>query len=130
LNPGFSPDPTSGVSAGCSTSKIAPGTPLGTPQHWYDPCAFSRPAPGTFGNLGRNTITGPGFDDIDASIAKFFKPTERINLQFRAEFFNLLNHANFYLPGRNALGGSAGVVPKLVSSPGGRLTQLGLKVIF
>jgi len=130
LNAGFSPDPTSGTSAGCSTSKIAPGTPLGTPLHWYDPCAFSRPAAGTFGNLGRNTLTGPGLDDIDASIQKTFNPSERINLQFRAEFFNLLNHANFYLPGRNALGGSAGVFTKLISSPGGRLTQLGLKVIF
>jgi hypothetical protein len=128
LKPGFSPDPTSGVSVGCG--KIAPGTPLRTPTLWYDPCAFSRPAPGTYGNLGRETITGPGFDDIDASIAKVFKPTERINLQFRAEFFNILNHANFFLPGRNVFAGSAGTITKLVSSPGGRLTQLGLKVIF
>jgi len=128
LKPGFSPDPTSGVSAGCG--KIAPGTPLGTPTLWYDPCAFSRPAAGTFGNLGRETITGPGLDDIDASISKTFKPSERLNVQFRGEFFNLLNHANFYLPGRNVFAGSAGVATKLISSPGGRLTQLGLKVIF
>ena len=128
LNPGFSSDPTSGVSAGCG--KIAKGTPLQTPTLWYDPSAFSRPAPGTYGNLGRETITGPGFSDIDASIAKLFKPSERINLQFRAEFFNILNHANFFLPGRNVFAGSAGTITKLVSSPGGRLTQLGLKVIF
>src|SRR5579864_180004 len=128
LKPGFSPDPTSGVSVGCG--KIAPGTPLQTPTLWYDPCAFSRPAAGTFGNLGRETITGPGLDDIDASISKTFKPSERINLQFRAEFFNILNHANFFLPGRNVFAGSAGTITKLVSSPGGRLTQLGLKVIF
>jgi hypothetical protein len=128
LNPGFSPDPTSGVSAGCRG--VAKGTPLGTPTLWYDPCAFSRPAPGTFGNLGRNTIMGPGYDEIDASIAKLFKPSERINVQFRAEFFNLLNHANFYEPGFNVFNGSAGHITKLISSPGGRLTQLGLKVIF
>jgi len=128
LNPGFSPDPTSGVSAGCRG--VAKGTPLGTPTLWYDPCAFSRPVPGTFGNLGRNTITGPGYDEIDASIAKLFKPNERINVQFRAEFFNLLNHANFYEPGFNVFNGSAGHITRLISSPGGRLTQLGLKVIF
>jgi hypothetical protein len=128
LKPGFSPDPTSGVSAGCG--KIAQGTPLQTPTLWYDPCAFSKPAAGTFGNLGRETITGPGLDDIDASISKTFKPSERLNVQFRGEFFNLLNHANFYLPGRNVFAGSAGVATKLISSPGGRLTQLGLKVIF
>jgi len=134
LNPGFSPNPTSGVSAGCG--KIAKGTPLGTPTLWYDPCAFSRPTPGTYGNLGRNTITGPGYDEIDASIAKVFKPSERINVQLRGEFFNLLNHANFYEPGFNiftgsgAYSGGAGHITKLISSPGGRLTQLGLKVIF
>src|SRR5579863_1433316 len=134
LNPGFSPNPTSGVSAGCG--KIAKGTPLGTPTLWFDPCAFSKPAPGTYGNLGRNTITGPGYDEIDASIAKLFKPSERINVQLRGEFFNLLNHANFYEPGFNiftgsgAYSGGAGHITKLISSPGGRLTQLGLKVIF
>jgi hypothetical protein len=134
LNPGFSPNPTSGVSAGCG--KIAKGTPLGTPNLWYDPCAFSRPAPGTYGNLGRNTLTGPGYDEIDASIAKTFKPSERVNVQFRGEFFNLLNHANFYEPGFNvftgggAYSGGAGHITKLISSPGGRLVQLGLKVLF
>jgi len=134
LNPGFSNNPTSGVSVGCG--KIPAGTPLGTPTLWYDPCAFSDPAKGTYGNLGRNTITGPGYDEVDASLAKFFKPTERINVQFRAEVFNLADHANFYEPGFNIFTGSggysggAGHITKLISSPGGRLIQLGLKVTF
>jgi hypothetical protein len=134
LNPGFSNNPTSGVSAGCG--KIPAGTPLGTPTLWYDPCAFSDPAKGTYGNLGRNTMTGPGYDEVDASLAKFFKPTERINVQFRAEVFNLADHANFYEPGFNIFTGSggysggAGHITKLISSPGGRLIQLGLKVTF
>lgn len=128
LNPGFSPNPTSGVSAGCKG--VAAGKPLGTPTLWYDPCAFSKPTPGTYGNLGRNTMTGPGYDEIDASIAKVFKPSERINVQLRGEFFNLLNHANFYEPTFNVFSGAAGHITKLISSPGGRLTQLGLKVIF
>ena len=142
LNPGFSNDPTSGSTLGCTLngSKILPG-PLGPPPHlWYDPCAFSVPAPGTYGNVGRETLTGPGFDDVDASLAKMFKPSERINVQLRAEVFNLLGHANFWVPGYNVFSGtvsakpkysgSAGTMSKLVQTPGGRLIQLGLKVIF
>jgi hypothetical protein len=143
LNPGFSNDPTHGVTKGCTLngSKIATGLPLGPPPGlWYDPCAFSLPAPGTYGNLGRNTLTGPGLDDIDASLAKLFKPSERINVQFRAEVFNLLDHANFWVPGYNVFSGATGKTPKysgsaatmskLVQTPGGRLIQLGLKLLF
>jgi hypothetical protein len=132
LNPGFSNNPTSGVSAGCKVgSRVIPaGTPLGTASLWYDPCAFSKPAPGHYGNLGRNTITGPGYDEVDASLEKIFKPIERVNVQFRAEVFNLLDHANFYIPGFNAFSGSGGVVTALTSYPGGRIIQLGVKVLF
>ena len=128
LNPGFSNDPTHGVTAGCAG--VPAGQQLGTPDLWYDPCAFSRPAAGTYGNLARNTITGPGFNNVDFSADKIFKATERINLQFRAEIFNLLDQAHFYAPGFNVFSGSAGHVSKLISSPGGRLTQLGLKITF
>jgi len=103
---------------------------LGTPDLWYDPCAFSKPAPGTYGNLGRNTITGPGLFNTDFSADKVFKPTERINVQFRAEIFNLFGQAHFYAPGFNVFSGSAGHITTLISSPGGRLTQLGLKLTF
>src|SRR5262249_59114642 len=92
------------VTRGCTfgTVTIAPGQPLGTPDRWYDPCAFAAPVPGTYGNLGRNTLTGPGFDDVDASLAKVFKPSgERLNVQLRAEVFNLFDHANFYVPSYN-----------------------------
>ena len=132
LNPGFSNNPTSGVSAGCKIGSrtIAAGTPLGTPSLWYDPCAFSRPAPGHYGNLGRNTLTGPGLQQVDASLQKIFKPTERMELQARAEVFNLFDHANFYLPGYNVFSGSAGVISRLISYPGGRIMQFGLKLSF
>jgi hypothetical protein len=134
LKPGFSPDPTHGVSAGCG--KIPQGTPLGTPDLYFDPCAFSRPAPGTYGNLGRNTLTGPGLFNIDASLEKVFKPNERLNVQFRTEVFNLLDQAHFYAPrfnifsGRGAYSGSAGQITSLISTPGGRLMQFGLKLVF
>jgi Carboxypeptidase regulatory-like domain/TonB dependent receptor len=132
LNPGFSNNPTSGVSAGCTIGKnvIAAGTPLGTPDLWYDPCAFSKPAAGTYGNLGRNTLTGPPLYNVDFSADKGFKLTEAWNLQFRAEIFNLLDEAHFYAPGFNVFSGSAGHITRLISSPGGRLVQFGLKLAF
>src|SRR2546429_1545777 len=108
LNPGFSNDPTSGVTAGCTFGKttIPAGIPLGTPDRYYDPCAFSLPAAGTYGNLGRNTLTGPGLSNVDVSLDKVFKPTERMNVQFRAEVFNIFNRTNFYAPGWNVFSGT------------------------
>jgi hypothetical protein len=76
-------------------------------------------------------LTGPGFDDIDASLAKTFKPSgEQLNVQFRAEVFNLFDHANFYAPAFNVFSGSAGHITRLVSTPGGRLIQLAVKITF
>jgi hypothetical protein len=128
LNPGYSNNPTSGVTQGCAGVKA--GQKLGTPDLWFDPCAFSRPAAGTYGNLGRNTMTGPGFYNFDFSADKLFKPSERINVQLRAEIFNLFDQAHFYAPGFNVFSGSAGHITRLISSPGGRLIQLGAKITF
>jgi hypothetical protein len=134
LNPGFSDNPTSGVTAGCKG--VAAGQRLGTPELWYDPCAFSAPPLGTYGNLGRNTLTGPRLLNVDFSADKTFKPSERIDVQFRAEIFNLLDQAHFYEPGFNvftksgAIQGNAGAIKTLISTPGGRLIQFGLKVAF
>jgi hypothetical protein len=71
---------------------------LGTVERWYDPTAFALQAPGTFGNLARNTLTGPGLVSFDLSLAKTFKIVEKLNAQFRAEAFNLANHPNFGMP--------------------------------
>jgi hypothetical protein len=106
---GFSTNPSHGVSAGCTG--IAAGTPLGTPTNWFDPCAFVAPAAGTYGNLGRNTIIGPGIQNIDMALSKVFKPTERLNVTFRAEMFNIFNHANFGLPNTVALNSSGNPNP-------------------
>ena len=65
---------------------------------YLNPAAFSQPADGTFGNLGRNAIYGPGFHNLDFSVTKDFPIREPIVLQFRAEFFNLFNHPNYALP--------------------------------
>ena len=81
--------------------------PVNTPEtveRWFDIAAFT--AVNTFGNLGRNVITGPTFNNTDFSIIKNTVFRERIRLQFRAEFFDLFNHANFGQPG-NLVGTTA-----------------------
>jgi hypothetical protein len=68
------------------------------PSGWLNPAAFSLPSTGTFGNLGRNTFFGPGFQQIDFSLLKDFKIFEKGKLEYRAEFFNVFNHPNFDQP--------------------------------
>jgi carboxypeptidase family protein/TonB-dependent receptor-like protein len=79
-------------------SCTAPGQ-VRTTQNWFNPCAFASPA-GFFGTEGRNVLTGPGFTDIDFSLAKSMAlGSETHRLQFRGDFFNLFNHPNFDIPG-------------------------------
>jgi hypothetical protein len=65
---------------------------------WFNPAAFTLAPLGTFGNSGRLSLRGPGFQDTDMSITKDTKIREGMNLQFRAEFFNLFNHTNWGVP--------------------------------
>ncbi|HTW65098.1 MAG TPA: carboxypeptidase regulatory-like domain-containing protein [Bryobacteraceae bacterium] len=73
---------------------------IGSPNEWFNPAAFLAPpnASGFYGNLGRDTLIGPGLATWDFSVLKDTRIRERLNLQFRAEFFNILNHANFNTP--------------------------------
>jgi hypothetical protein len=92
-------DITSGVSRGCD--HIAPGTPVGTPELWFDPCAFTLPAEGFLGTAGRNMLRGPGLVNLDMSLAKDTPAAwlgSNGRIEFRAEVFNVLNHANFATP--------------------------------
>ncbi len=112
---------------------------------YFDPTAFRAPAFGTVGNLGRDTLTGPGFADWDLSLLKSTRISERARVQFRAEVFNLLNHTNLLTP--NAVifssgpsqGNTAAQTTAAVQSPTAgvitaastsRQIQLGLKFIF
>jgi len=73
----------------------------GDPRRWYDPGCFSRPQPGFLGNLGRNTLTGPGLASVDFVLARRIRlrsAGEGPSLDFRVEAYNALNHANFDLP--------------------------------
>ena len=65
---------------------------------WLNPAAFSVPLAGTYGNLGRNALRGPGFSQLDVQISRNFKLGERQSLTFRAEAFNLFDRANFANP--------------------------------
>ncbi len=95
---------------------------------WFDPSGYSVPAPFTFGNSARNLLFGPGDIVFDVSFIKDTRITERINTQFRAEFFNLPNHANFGNPGANiSVPGSLG---RITSAGDPRQIQFGLKVLF
>jgi hypothetical protein len=130
--PGGVQNPTSGVTSGCGG--IAGGEELGTPDRWYDPCQFQLSREGFFGNSGRNTVLGPGLFSVDFSVHKNIALTESANLQFRAEFFNILNRANFGLPitaGFETNGNrlpTAGIVNDTTTTA--REIQLGLKIVF
>jgi hypothetical protein len=75
-----------------------------------NPAAFAIPAPGTFGNLGRYALHGPGLGQLDFTLHKKFRISETTNFEFRAELYNILNHTNFANPAAtlgNALGTGA-----------------------
>jgi len=98
-----------------------------TTLQWFNTAAFVFPAPGTFGNAGRNILEGPGFQNVNASLVKNTALTERVNLQFRAEAFNLFNHPNFNLPD-NFLGSPT--FGRITSARDPRHIQFGLKLLF
>ena len=98
-----------------------------TPERWFNTAAFAFPPLGTFGNAGRNILDGPGYQNVNASLVKNTHLNERVNLQFRAEFFNLFNHPNFNLPD-NFLGSPTFGVISSAKEP--RHIQFGLKLLF
>jgi len=65
---------------------------------WINPAAFTTPQVGTFGNLKRGSLTGPGLTEIDISLSKNTRINDRFTLQFRTEAFNVINHTNFGVP--------------------------------
>ena len=98
-----------------------------TVNHWFDVTAYAVPALGFQGNAGRNKIIGPPFRNLDFSAVKNFAFTERVKMQYRAEFFNILNHPNFGFPDANISNVTAGVIP---SAYDGRDIQMGLRLQF
>jgi hypothetical protein len=108
---------------------------IGSPNQWFNPAAFLQPPPnsGFYGNLGRDTLIGPGLATWDLSFLKDNLIGERTNLQFRAEFFNVLNHANFGIPNAivftpTGVSPSAGVITS--TSTTSRQIQFALKLLW
>jgi hypothetical protein len=108
---------------------------LGGTTQWFDPNAFIVPASGTFGNVGRNVLTGPGLATWDFSVLKKTHLFERLNLQFRAEIFNLLNRANLDTPNLIVFTSAAGTPSPVAgtftsTSTTSRQVQFGLKFLW
>jgi len=108
-----------------------------TLQNWFNPCAFAKAPAGELGTAPRAPVYGPRFVNTDFSVFKDFPLSfrEGMNLQFRAEFFNLLNHAQFYMNGYADTGeqdintpSSFGVINNTVNNP--RLIQFALRLNF
>jgi hypothetical protein len=105
----------------------------GNPNRWFNPNMFTSPIPGYLGNVGRGVLTGPGLFNWDFSLHKntplgFLG--EAGNLQFRAEFFNILNRANFVNNPPNGNGIVGPTAAALTAARDGRDVQLALKVSF
>ena len=114
---------------------------LGNPNQWFNPAAFIAPpsASGLYGNAGRDTYIGPGLATWDFSVLKNTRIRESLNLQFRAEIFNLLNRANFNTPNlivftpptatnTTGLSGTAGAITS--TSTTARQVQFALKLLW
>ncbi len=101
-----------------------------TIYHYFNTAAFVAPPTNSYryGNAGRDTIRGPSFSSLDASMFKNFRFAERYNLQFRGEFFNLPNHPNYAQPNTQVGNAAIGTITTLAGNM--RQTQLGLKLLF
>jgi hypothetical protein len=108
-----------------NVSTDPPGGP--TRQQWFSPAAFSNPVNGQFGSAGRNILTGPNNVGIDISLFKNIPLRERLHLQFRSEFFNLINHPNFR--GLNTTYDSSNP-GELTAAATSRQIQFALKLLF
>jgi hypothetical protein len=107
---------------------------LGGPDRYFDVTAFADAPVGFLGNVGRNTLVGPGLLNFDMAVVKNTPITERLNLQFRAEIFNIFNRANFSTPAAvlfNSSGAPVGNAAVITSTDTtSREIQFALKLVF
>jgi hypothetical protein len=105
---------------------LVPGVPIyavnQTIHNWFNPAAFSLPANGTWGDLGRYIASGPGMYEVDTSLQKRFPVGERLALNFRAAAYNLFNHPIYKTPG-SSIGSLTGNPPS-VSGSFGQITNI------
>jgi outer membrane receptor protein involved in Fe transport len=151
VDPGLDSFFSSGSGANLYPSLVGnPKVSNPTITNWFNPAAYGDPVPGTFGNSGRNALIGPGFSDVDFSLAKDFRlHWESVKLTVRGDAYNALNHINFANPDANvgytcanmavACGPGNGVLADSTSGsitgPAGyngnrRILQLGARLTF
>jgi hypothetical protein len=138
------------VPTGAPRPNYVPGckVDVGKVNQWFNPACFTLGAPGTFGNVGRNTIIGPGLAQVDFAVIKDTRIRESLRVQFRAEFFNIFNHPQFGQPNVSlftagpagactATGAgcanrspTAGQITTLATNTAARQIQFGLKILF
>ena len=99
-----------------------------TSDRWFNTAAFATPPAFTFGNVGRNTVYGPGRQTLDLALQREFAMTETIKVQVRAEAFNALNHTNLGTPNRFVNTPQFGTITEAATP--GREIQFGLRVSF
>jgi hypothetical protein len=112
-----------------------PYAPNKSVNQWLNPAAFAVPLAGTWGNMGRNTLRGPGLIQIDMGVTRTFRVRENQTLQFRIEAFNLPNHLNPLYPLQSTSGQQSVSLndPKfgqITSAADPRILQIALKYVF
>jgi hypothetical protein len=113
----------------CHPYQILNRPTAGPALQYFNPACYTLEPLGIEGNVGRNSIYGPGLVNVDISIIKRTKITETLDSEFRAEFFNLFNRANFGQPnGAVFTGPTAGQITTLATPP--RQIQFAFKLIF
>jgi len=105
---------------------FGPGTR--TANAWFNTAAFAAPAAFTFGNVGRNSVYGPGLQTLDLALVRDFAIMEKVKFQFRGEFFNALNHTNLGVPDRFVNTPQFGTITQATTP--GREIQLGARISF
>jgi hypothetical protein len=105
------------------------------PNCWINASAFAAPATGTFGNLGNNSLIGPGYVQIDLSVSRRVVLHERHTLEFRLDIFNVLNHVNFSTPVTTMTASNFGHITSDITAPGSssgdpRILQISAKYAF
>jgi hypothetical protein len=103
-----------------------------TPGQWFNTSCFATPAAFTYGNAGRDIVTGPGLNDFDATFQKNFAIRENIQLQFRADIFDFFNHPNLSAPNRFFQEPTAKpfTFGTITSANDPRVTQFSLRLAF
>jgi hypothetical protein len=124
LSPGLSTS-TNGMAS--RPNVIGKISKVGKKSEWFDTTAFQAPNFGFFGTASNGTIRGPGYTSLNLSLYKSFPIYDRLNLQFRAEAFNALNHPNFNSVDTGVGSGSYG---QLTNTGDPRIIELALKMSF